>query len=152
MQHQLRCAQVFILQPENRPSFGDVSESDVIHPPLPSGPEHGLRWVDRDPHKTWRQVVEEYCFRNLTSEKDRLIAVGAVAEQISYARPRVRYLAGPWSNTLLSDLCWRVPSGNWYKGEEPGNKTNIPSWSWASRAKKVRYRGADSMTPTAEII
>jgi hypothetical protein len=129
-----------------------VSESDVIHPPLPSGPEHGLRWVDRDPHKTWRQVVEEYCFRNLTSEKDRLIAVGAVAEQISYARPRVRYLAGPWSNTLLSDLCWRVPSGNWYKGEEPGNKTNIPSWSWASRAKKVRYRGADSMTPTAEII
>lgn len=33
------------------------------------------------------------------------------------------------NTSLLVDLCWRVPSGKWYKVEKPGHRAVIPSWS-----------------------
>ncbi|RSL61215.1 hypothetical protein CEP53_005203 [Fusarium sp. AF-6] len=141
--------------PSNQDAFLPLSymgERRDIDTRLSHGPEHGLRWVDPDPRKAWRQVVEDYSFLELSSEKDRLIALGAVAKQLSYARPGEQYLAGLWSATLLIDLCWYVPAGKWDHGEEPGEKTTIPSWSWASRAKRVKYQGVDLISPTAEVM
>ncbi|RSL52152.1 hypothetical protein CEP54_011055 [Fusarium duplospermum] len=129
-----------------------TSETREIQTHLSLGPDHGLRWADPDPRKAWRQVVEDYSFLKLSSEKDRLIALGAVAKQLSYSRPGEQYLAGMWSATLLIDLCWCVPEGNWDYREEPGEKTTMPSWSWASRAKHVKYQGVDLISPTAEVI
>ncbi|KAJ3541262.1 hypothetical protein NM208_g4134 [Fusarium decemcellulare] len=117
-----------------------------------SEPGHGLRWLAENPQKAWREVAVAYCGLKLGVESDRLTAIGAVAEQMSYARRKDQYLAGLWSTTLLDDLCWLVPRGNWSSGREWANGETIPSWSWASRAKRIRYQGMGAITFTVEVV
>lgn len=120
--------------------------------PAPSTTRHGLRWVCQDAPKAWREVVEAYSKLPLTVKSERLFAISAVAKQMSLARPGDTYLAGLWTNTLLIDLCWWIHSGSWDYGEEQVDIPAAPTWSWARRGKQVYYRGAEDITPTAEVV
>ncbi|CAJ2506341.1 Uu.00g004710.m01.CDS01 [Anthostomella pinea] len=55
---------------------------------------------------TWRRLVQFYSHLDLTNETDRLLAIGALAEQTQAVRRDQTYLAGLWSASLPGDLLW----------------------------------------------
>jgi hypothetical protein len=71
----------------------------------------------------------------LTKQTDRLPALSGLAKRVL---PLLGdYLAGMWSDTLVSDLMWRVNKLDCEFGR-PVNYTG-PSWSWASINGPVSY-------------
>ena len=78
----------------------------------------------------WIDIVEEYTRRELTHEKDKLIAISGIAAQLELAWEDT-YVAGLWRTSLIHHLAWsrhRVPSKNY----RPPTAYRAPSWSWAS--------------------
>ncbi|KAK8191027.1 heterokaryon incompatibility protein-domain-containing protein [Phyllosticta capitalensis] len=96
--------------------------------------------------ETWRTlVVCDYSILALTNPRDKLAALGAIAEQFQRVRPGARYLAGLWSDSLLDDMLWlSYGSTPPYQSrsqdrEEPDRPFNLPTWSWASMGGGVHY-------------
>ncbi|KAK8212713.1 heterokaryon incompatibility protein-domain-containing protein [Phyllosticta capitalensis] len=88
--------------------------------------------------QTWRRLVAwDYSILDLTDRRDKLAALGAIAEQFQRVRPGSRYLAGLWSNYLLDDLMWT--SNCHYDMEKPDRPFSLPTWSWASMRGRVVY-------------
>lgn len=59
--------------------------------------------------QTWHMtIVSHYSALRLTGQRDKLAALGAIAEQFQTVRPDEKYLAGLWSGTLLRDLFWQT--------------------------------------------
>lgn len=91
--------------------------------------------------QTWRMtIVSHYSALRLTGQRDKLAALGAIAEQFQTARPDEKYLAGSWSGTLLRDLFWQT------KAPEMVKRNSLPTWSWASVIGAIGYnllRGED---------
>lgn len=86
--------------------------------------------------KLWYSVVAEYSSRELTRPRDKLVAIGAVASDLSIAVGQNIYLAGLWANTLIHDLLWSThPHLDPCRPEE----RRAPSWSWASVDHPVRF-------------
>lgn len=92
----------------------------------------------RDIAETWRlQVVVNYAPLSFSVPRDRLPALGALAEQFQRVRVGEDYLAGLWSGSLLQDLLWYCGS---IRPKSPLNKDkdtlqrpfSLPTWSWAS--------------------
>lgn len=78
-------------------------------------------------HRYWRRVlVPEYTRRALSNDKDRLIALQAIANDVD---PQIfdTYLAGLWEGDLVNQLCWKSADG---RGLPADNHS--PSWSWSS--------------------
>lgn len=94
-------------------------------------PEFSLNDIRESELQTsWNQVVQEYTRRDLTRQKDRLVALGGVVEEFQRFWESSHYLAGLWSHRLLDDLLWSKSSL-----EKPQDRPEIyrgPSWSWAS--------------------
>lgn len=91
----------------------------------------------------WREkIVFTYSSLDLSDPRDKLPAVGAIAEQFQGVRPGERYLAGLWSDTLLVDLMWYC-TGNYIQGFSDKQKLNrlngVPTWTWASLPNQVGY-------------
>ncbi|KAG8161229.1 hypothetical protein KVR01_009493 [Diaporthe batatas] len=111
---------------------------------------------DWDIARDWRtSVVREYSALKTSMPRDRLPALGAVAEQFKRARMGEAYLAGLWSRSLLDDLLWfrlaqRAPSQE--SNGELERPFSLPTWSWASLKRNVGYYFADFSFPMAEII
>lgn len=96
--------------------------------------------------RIWRKtLVTEYSRLAVSESRDRLPAIGALAEQFQDARPDEEYLAGLWSGTLLEDLLWFCSRG---LSDKQGltNKENLarhdglPTWTWASVRGAVSHR------------
>ncbi|KAI8966892.1 HET-domain-containing protein [Daldinia sp. FL1419] len=93
----------------------------------------------------WRKnIVESYSGLLLTQPRDKLFALGAMANQFQQLRPRETYLAGLWSGSLIVDLCWVC--NNWlWDGNVPSKKEalrrpySLPTWSWASLQFGIRF-------------
>lgn len=80
----------------------------------------------------WGWILEQYTGSKLTYEKDKLVAVSAIAKEMK-PRMRCRYLAGLWENDMVRQLAWQ---GSFY----PRPTTyRAPSWSWASVDGKNQY-------------
>ncbi|KAK7743693.1 hypothetical protein SLS62_010525, partial [Diatrype stigma] len=101
--------------------------------------------------QTWRNMVKYYSELKLTTASDRLLAIGAVAEQVQSKRPGDQYLAGLWRNSLHRDLLWMTP--------EEAFHVRGPTWSWASwsskgHSLKIKYGHYDhiDLKPLAEIL
>ncbi|RFU24739.1 hypothetical protein B7463_g11599, partial [Scytalidium lignicola] len=83
---------------------------------------------------------------------DRLLAIGAVAEQVQAVRRGEDYLAGLWSGSLLDDLLWEIAR------DKRASPTAGPSWSWASWGVGPRGifwykdRGFHGFTTLAQIV
>jgi len=98
----------------------------------------------------WRQMVTEYSHLHLSHESDRLQAISGLAAQMAKYRPNDRYVAGVWTNSLLSDLLW--VRNHTLRLETLLPKSSAPSWSWAAPACGVKFRGATHLNQrTAQI-
>jgi hypothetical protein len=74
----------------------------------------------------YTEVANQYMDRNITFERDRLIALSGVANKISEIS-KSQYIAGLWAEDLHSGLAWLTPKANATKY----NSYIAPSWSWA---------------------
>jgi len=67
--------------------------------------------------------------------RDRLPALGAIAEQFQRVRVGEAYLAGLWSGSLLDDLLWisnSLSHGSPKSKQRLQRPFSLPTWSWAS--------------------
>lgn len=80
-------------------------------------------------HDTWKQLVTDYCARDLTKASDKLIAIDALAREFQerYSRALGSYHAGLWSQFAPAGLIWRST-----RPEPPDAELRVPSWSWAA--------------------
>ncbi|KAI0116002.1 HET-domain-containing protein [Hypoxylon sp. NC0597] len=101
--------------------------------------------------KTWRRLVQFYSELQLTDQTDRLLAIGAIAEQTRAIRKSQTYLAGLWSASLGLDLLWvsKRRTGNQRQQSE---RYIAPTWSWASVPGPVDYSWASPTKSNIEIL
>lgn len=85
--------------------------------------------------RRWHAIVEEFSQLGLTKSRDKFPALSGIAQQISYMR-KGTYLAGLWTDTIITDLLWyrldpstAKRTSNW----------RCPTFSWASHDGPVRY-------------
>ncbi|KAI9767501.1 MAG: hypothetical protein M1839_004489 [Geoglossum umbratile] len=77
--------------------------------------------------KVWGSIVERYTAGSLSRPSDKLIAVSALAMQISKMRSNADiYLAGLWRSDLVDQLLWTSSST-----AVRSQRYRAPSWSWA---------------------
>lgn len=93
--------------------------------------------------ETWyKRVVEDYTRRQLTFEKDKLVAISALA-RATYLNRHIGYVAGLWRDAIIPGLLWAR------KGEGCKSKTySCPTWSWASQNSAVTYLFATPLRST----
>jgi hypothetical protein len=85
---------------------------------------------DMDFEWAWASIVVDYTQRALSVQTDKLLAIAAVAQDISMRIDEpTRYLAGIWQHQLPKNLMWRVYGEK--KRLRPSSYRS-PSWSWAS--------------------
>jgi hypothetical protein len=82
----------------------------------------------------WMRVVEKYSDMILTYDKDRLVALAGIAQQLLDTRRGGRYLAGLWEINLAHQLCWMI-----HNAHRRPKEYVAPSWSWASVFGLVYY-------------
>ncbi|KAM0123307.1 hypothetical protein ACHAP3_011235 [Botrytis cinerea] len=99
-------------------------------------------------YNQWLRILDNYTPRNVTFvEKDKLIALGAVASRMCCVQDDI-YIAGHFKSTLPYSLLWRLHNTN--DGSKWSNtmgkrirssiaSINTPSWSWASIDGPVRH-------------
>ena len=97
-----------------------------LTPPLPSGPMI-------DPYYVWNKIVLTYTKCALTKEKDRLVAISAVAKQIQ-SMTKDEYLAGLWRRHLEYNLLWFADQSDTNRAR--AKDYVAPSWSWASMTSR----------------
>jgi hypothetical protein len=85
----------------------------------------------------WYTLVSAFSHRSLTIDKDRLPAIGGIAEHFNL-QLEDEYLAGIWRSSLQIWLLWTV--NGLAKPYEPRSSTFLaPSWSWASTIQLTYY-------------
>ncbi|KAN0106778.1 HET domain containing protein [Hyaloscypha variabilis] len=74
----------------------------------------------------WAGVISQYCYKSVTFQKDKLIAVSGIARLFA-EKFGTTYLAGMWKEDLIIQLTWFAwePSSGDIRG-------TMPSWSWAA--------------------
>jgi hypothetical protein len=79
-------------------------------------------------------MVEAYSTMRLTKASDKLPVIAGLASEIAHEQQNTRYLAGLWSDSLLTDLLWFVLHNEYHEPEASyrRNQWRAPSWSWAS--------------------
>ncbi len=101
--------------------------------------------TDLQRHKTWHswlKIVREYNLRSLTKSKDKLRAIGGIAD-LYHLKTSDQYCAGLWRSHLAEELLWSVSFSRGKTPELgdpnsnaitllPRPKYRAPTWSWAS--------------------
>ncbi|KAF2707176.1 HET-domain-containing protein [Pleomassaria siparia CBS 279.74] len=85
-----------------------------------------------DTHKfynAWVNVIGTYSSCNITMAKDKLVAVGGLAEQFQELSGD-DFLAGLWRSQIFTGLTWRVV--NSLDSKAKLKEYRAPTWSWAS--------------------
>lgn len=134
----------------------DVTAQDL------SGGGAGREMARYEAFKTWRwTVLDDYSYLELTEPKDRLPAIGALAECFQQHRPGETYLAGLWSGSLLGDLLWTSGGldreSDYWKRKKQLNRPcpAVPTWSWASLKAGAHYAPCihyPDNEPAAEVV
>ncbi|KAF3036444.1 hypothetical protein E8E12_004720 [Didymella heteroderae] len=83
----------------------------------------------------WEALVQEYSRKELTDTGDIFPALQGLAKVVSPVMGD--YLAGHWSRTLLSSLCWL--SADRRIGRRNTYQWRAPTWSWASIPGAVKW-------------
>ncbi|KAL8920829.1 MAG: hypothetical protein Q9208_006001 [Pyrenodesmia sp. 3 TL-2023] len=116
-----------------------------------------LRWrirrsksLDREVLEDWSWIVEAYTNSRLTQERDKLIAISAVAREMKPIM-QCRYLAGLWENDLVKQLCWFTTEKSASVILSRPTAYRAPSWSWASVERKCLIRRFCPANPIIEI-
>jgi hypothetical protein len=90
-------------------------------------------------YKKWMATLEEYSFRQLTKQSDKLPAMQSIAAEMSLVVDDTYIpFAGMWRGNLKRELLWQsLPPLPIQRPESYG----APSWSWASAGSDVRWLG-----------
>jgi hypothetical protein len=94
----------------------------------------------------WVSTRAEYSRRKLTVGSDKLLAIGAVAEELSRSY-KGAYLAGLWEEELQAELQWsREWGGPGYQSGDMARPEGYiaPSWSWAAVVGAVEDHGVEA--------
>ncbi|KAK3386292.1 heterokaryon incompatibility protein-domain-containing protein [Sordaria brevicollis] len=114
--------------------FKQAHYQALLHP----SPEKSLLLT-----RQWHTIIESYSRLKLSFAGDKFPALSGLAQQMSKTRgPEVRYLAGLWSDSLLTDLLWTaayVWSLHAIDRILQANEWRAPSWSWAARDVPVIF-------------
>ena len=112
-------------------------------------PRVSYRHYYDDPVLAWHMIVSEYTKLALTYETDIFPALQGIA----CSRGNGEYLAGLWRTSFLQDLLWYYADfifeiGDVSRQSSSSNSTEAqvylaPSWSWASRIGRVKWREVD---------
>lgn len=78
--------------------------------------------------------MEDYFFRRLINETDKLPALSGLAQNFQHQVPQAEYLAGIWSTHSPAALLWRTR----YTARRPLSYI-APTWSWASTVGNITY-------------
>lgn len=132
--------------PFGKPTIGQRSEYASINVfKGPATEASRLQSLDRNARylyltglqEDWRRIVRVYTRAALTEERDKLVAISALAREMRVVT-NDDYLAGLWRTSLVDDLLWYAVHGKRPKSYR------APSWSWASIDGPVDYY-SDSM-------
>lgn len=83
----------------------------------------------------WYELMEDYSFRSLTKETDKLPALSGLARHYQDVFPGGKYLAGIWSTHLPAALLWRSMDGTAHRSLS----YIAPTLSWASVRGRISY-------------
>ncbi|KAH9225374.1 hypothetical protein K456DRAFT_1327372 [Colletotrichum gloeosporioides 23] len=98
----------------------------------------------------WYNLAEDYSEQRLTRSSDRLLGLTAVAKKHAEVNKHCgNYLAGIWSNELLSGLLWRTKSSTDYLIEQ--DRYVAPSWSWAKDDVPIEFLRPGEIAMTATV-
>ena len=88
--------------------------------------------------ESWKEIVNEFAYRELTVPEDKLVALAALAERYSkrYGSLLGAYCAGHWRMILSDTLWWTVRVAN----RAAPRAKRAPTWSWAA-VDHADYRG-----------
>jgi hypothetical protein len=81
----------------------------------------------------WDIIIDKYSKRQLTYEKDRLVALQGLANEMKKRRLD-RYIYGMWTGDFPSQLSW-IREGILLRNE---HLPDVPWWSWASTIGSVK--------------
>lgn len=84
--------------------------------------------LDAKTKRKWSGLVKEYGHRELTRPTDRLPAISGLAKLFQQIQGGPEYVAGLWSDDLISGLTWG--SCNTSDNKKPFTAYVGPSWSW----------------------
>ena len=90
--------------------------------------------------RTWRALVEDYSSRNLTFNKDRLVALQGISNKIQSRWPGLVYAQGLWLDSMSEQLFWHGRPGHVSYLSRPSELAEMfPTWSWASTLGRVKF-------------
>lgn len=92
----------------------------------------------------YKRVVRNYTRRQLTYEKDKLVAISALA-RATHLNRHIGYVAGLWRDCIVPGLLW-IRRGPGFKSRT----YSCPTWSWASQNSTVSYTFATPPSYTAK--
>ena len=97
-----------------------------------------------EPLARWYNILEEYCKRDLTYDKDRLLAILGFAQEVEM-QTKMTYLSGLWLEDLHFGLLWQIDG----RGIRHEAMYKQPSWNWASL--KVEHTWGRDTNPLVQI-
>jgi hypothetical protein len=93
-----------------------------------------MRNKSRQTYNGWYYLMGLYCLRNMKEQRDKLVAISGLAEQMS-GIVKDNYASGLWRQDLIRGLLWKtLPNTEKEAKRYPfsGEGFVAPSWSWAS--------------------
>ncbi|KAK4166156.1 heterokaryon incompatibility protein-domain-containing protein [Cladorrhinum sp. PSN259] len=92
-------------------------------------------------HHRWYDLIGIYSAGKLTFQKDKLVAISSIANEVQKCHPDNTYVDGLWKETIHMDLLWYVKGGAGGRlGRLPTERhadNVLPSWTWASTADSL---------------
>jgi hypothetical protein len=95
---------------------------------------HEESGIEASLFREWQEIVRQFSRRKLTFSKDKLPALGGIANEFSRYW-QTDYLAGLWRHQLREHLAWFVSVVGPHSGSPNTSRPSefrAPSWSWAS--------------------
>ncbi|CZR54078.1 uncharacterized protein PAC_03961 [Phialocephala subalpina] len=91
----------------------------------------------------WQQLVEDYCMRDLSFAKDKLLAIVGVAAEFHNIYPDT-YLAGLWKCEIVRHLAWSRDEADYFAPLSMAKGfCDAPTWSWASTSCRIAFVSMD---------
>ncbi|KAF0328443.1 heterokaryon incompatibility protein [Colletotrichum asianum] len=86
----------------------------------------------------WKTVVWQYTRRSLSDPNDRLNALRGITRELEVLWEDSNFF-GLWRKWFIELLAWYKPLDADVEEEESQRSDRVPSWSWASLSRQVKY-------------
>lgn len=151
------CKTVGTCQCPQPPTFRNIFFKEGHYEALNPSRQSSARLAGDLLARQWHKIVESYSSLHLSFPEDKFPALSGLAQQMSKRRGQeVRYLAGLWSDSLLTDLLWTAPHKYVLEIDrilQGKHEWRAPSWSWATRDVSIYFprTGAERNGFTCEV-